>query len=331
MYSVLLTLSNTTNYIINQDYSLLSSTSCFQYIDECNEKKNYQQECLQESKECFSYNNYGFDYCFKMLTDCVRETEEGHDDHEHEGEEEEENCGCSCQMEKCFGLKDKVACSAMFDVCFAGEDDHEGEAEDEAEERGSECVERARECLYQSDHQADCLHLLSSCLAGEEPEQQDCAREVTECIGTNKYNTVACSDLIKACTVSSEVASDTRDCYSHIELCYRTSPSYNHQVCSGLTPSCYQHWASSSSSSCYTTARSCLLNSFINNSICHHNLETCLARQDYKPAQYGGNVCKENIKLCLASSQYSAASCYDDLQLFLAGEECSSTNHHQYQ
>ena len=327
---VLLTTDTIT--VINQDYSLLSPASCFQYIDECNEKKNYQAECLLESKQCFTNNYYGFDHCFKMLTDCVRDTEE----HEHE---EEEYCGCSCEMEKCFGLKDGVACSAMFDLCFAGKEGGEDgyETEGEEEERGEECLERVRDCLYQSDHHQDlCVQLMTSCLAGEEEEEsdpyQDCSQAVIACVATNKFNIAACSDLFVACTASSEEATSTRDCYSHIELCYRTTPSYNHQVCSGLAPACYQHGEiSSTSSSCHSTARSCLLNNFIKNSDCQRHLGTCLAQQ------YQGNVCKENIKLCLASSQYSASSCYDDLQLFLTDRECSATNQdhsyhsHQYQ
>ena len=271
-----------------------------------------------------------------MLTDCVRHTE----DHQHEEVEEEEYCGCSCEMEKCFGLKDKVACSAMFHLCFEGEEE---EQEEEQEERGAECLERVRECLYQSDHQDHCIQLMSSCLAGEEtePEHLHCSEEVIDCVATNKYNIAACSDLIVACTASSEEARDTTDCYSHIELCYRTTPSYNHQVCSGLSPTCYyQH--TETTSTCYSSARSCLLNNFIKNSVCHRHLGTCLDQhqQEYKAAHYTENVCKENIKLCLASSQYSASSCYDDLQLFLAGGECSATNQdhshqshlsHQYQ
>ena len=223
-----------------------------------------------------------------MLTDCVRHTE----DHDHE-EEEEQDCDCSCEMEKCFGLKDKDACSAMFAVCFPGEAGGEDGYEREEEEGDKE------------DH---------------------CSHEVIECVATNKYNIAACSNLISACTTSNEEARDTRDCYSHIELCYRTTPSHSHQVCSALTPTCYRH--TDTSSSCYSSARSCLLNSFIKNSVCERQLESCLDQhqQDYIPAHHADNICKENIKLCLASSQYSASSCYDHLQLFLAGGECSAAH-----
>ena len=82
--------------------------SCFQHIDECNQEKTYKEKCLLESRECFSYHHYGFDYCFKKLTDCVGEIEEGHDDSDHHEEEEEEYCACSCQMDKCFNQKAQV-------------------------------------------------------------------------------------------------------------------------------------------------------------------------------------------------------------------------------
>ena len=303
--------------------------SCFAHVDQCHQEKYHKEECLLESKQCFAHSHYGFDYCFRLLTDCVGETGEGH---HHEEEEEEKYCDCSCQMEKCFSHKDKSACSHMFDVCFHSDEEEQSEDHDyhHSEPGPDTCIERVRECLHSSDDQDLCLQLLSSCITAEITSPGHlCSSQLVKCVTDNKYNTNHCLHLISACTDSADSARATTDCYSHIELCYKTTNSESHDVCTALLPTCYQHTEETYPTSCYTKARACLLNNYISNTDCHHQLKTCLAEEEvyeheheHEQTYYEENPCKENVKLCLSSSQYSASSCYEELQHYLAGGDC---------
>ena len=313
---------------IIQDYSLLSMEACFEHIDECLDQKLHKEKCLEESRDCFSLHHYGFDYCFKMLTDCVGQNGDGHLHEGEEGhyEEEEEYCTCSCHMDKCFDLRDKTACSDMFDICFHVEEEDDEEDYHYHDEGPEGCIERVRECLYSSDDRDHCLQLMSSCLTGEahSPEQH-CSNDVIQCVTDNKYNIAHCYDLITSCSDSTDSAKASTDCYTHIELCYRTSSSQTEHVCTALIPTCYRHTEQQPSDSCYSKARSCLLNNYISNTVCHQQLSTCLNEEgeyEHEQIYYGKALCKENLKGCLSTSHHSSSSCYDDLQQYLAGGDC---------
>ena len=290
---------------------------CFHIIDECHEKHQEKKQCLADSQNCFSYN-YGFDYCFKDLANCVgRDEESDAEDHD------QQYCGCSCQMSRCFDDRDNSACTIMFDLCF--ESKHQGD-DDQQHVDGSggydvPCLVQVQECVHENTDHDQCIDIMAKCFVHS--EAKDCSVEVTECIAENKYNIAQCYDVITECSHNQEEEVVTRDCYSTLEQCY-SSGSTNHGVCDALLPTCYTSVEEGRLTSCYTEARACLLEDVTTNIGCHDQLKLCLEEEEHagEEQDYAEDDCADYVQECLSSSELSPSVCYRYLRRYVSGGQC---------
>ena len=299
--------------------------TCFRIIDECHDKHQEKKQCLNDSRKCFAYNNYGFDYCFKDLAKCVgRDEEEEEVYHDHD-----QYCGCTCQLSRCFDDRDKSACTAMFELCFESNDHEEDDGHRHVDGGGGyavPCLDQVRECVHDHENHDQCIDIMAQCFV--QTEAVDCSVEVTECITRNKYNIVQCYDVITECSHSQEEEVIVKDCYGTLEQCY-SSPG-DQGVCDALLPTCYTS-VEETRPGCYTEARACLVGDVTSNIGCHHQLKRCLETEEEGHGYHADaeGDCSDYAEACLSSSELSPSLCHRRLRQFVSGGQCHAEPHEQ--
>ena len=126
-----------------------------------------------------------------------------------------------------------------------------------------------------------------------------------------------------------------KDCYGHIETCYRSSPSTDHDICSALLPTCYVNTEQETpDGDCYIAARDCLVSDHVDNAVCHQHLRQCLHEEEEGGGHSDDEECGLYVEECLTDSSLSSSQCYDYLQHYLSGNGCSQDSQkdteHQY-
>ena len=299
--------------------------TCFHKIDECQDTNKHKETCIAESQHCFQTSNYGFDYCFKQLAHCVHEAEDDskYEHTEEDAEHNHEECGCSCLISQCFDYENKEACSYMFDICFESDvvdDEHAHNHEEVGDGNDVHCLDYVRDCINEKDDHNECIDIMSQCF-----HPHSCSESVQQCISDNKYDIVKCFDIINDCSTSQEEATDVKDCYGHIEKCYVSSPEEDQEVCTALLPTCY-----STTEDCYSKARSCLVNNYVENSDCHQQLKVCLHEEEDSYEDGYADDCTPVVQDCLSNSNLSPTSCYHYLQQYITGGQCHHENQNSY-
>ena len=208
-------------------------------------------------------------------------------------------------MDHCFDYKDPQACDTMFEVCFPKkEEEHEHEYEEETEETIS-CVESVHYCLSEDAEEGHCLKLILYCNPGKDEEDehgasqgcfpqlqqcflyhhlQDCAGLVTECGALDDS-----SHYVQEGKLSSSYYTQ-EECYTNSEQCLRAPEGHHHPVCISLISVCY---SMQEERTCLGRMEVCLLEDYVDNSECHHQLQTCLREEEEGDGEHYKDVLKE--------------------------------------
>ena len=233
--------------------------------------------------------------------------------------EEEEEYGCSEYMDRCFDYKDQQACDTMFEVCFpTKEEEHEHAHEDEGEaEEAISCVESVHYCLSKDAEEGHCLQLILYCNPGEEEEAEashGCFPQLQQCF--LYHHLQDCAGLVTECGTLDDsshyapeghLASYTQEeCYTNSEQCLRAPEGHHHPVCINLISVCYNM---QEKRTCLGQMEVCLLEDYVHNSECHHQLQDCLLKEEEEEdGEHYRDVLKEDehwakvVRLLLAKN-----------------------------
>ena len=194
-------------------------------------------------------------------------------------------------MDHCFDYKDPEACDTMFEVCFPkkeAEHEHEYEEDEEETDGTISCVESVHYCLSKDAEEGHCLKLILYCNPGKAEEEehetsQECFPQLQECF--LYHHPQHCAGLVTECGAlddSSHYAQSSytqEECYTNSEQCLRSPEGHHHPVCISLISVCYS-MQQEEKKTCLGKMEFCLLDDYVDNSECHHQLQTCLREEE---------------------------------------------------